>query len=273
MPAVEALDGKVAVVTGGGSGIGRALCRRLVAEGMAVVVADRNLAAAEGVAAELDEAVAVRCDVSLAEDVDALRDTTLERFGSFHVVCNNAGVLVTGVAWETSVEDWRWLLGVNLWGVIHGVRAFVPVLLEQGEGHVVNIASLAGLTSNPALAAYNVSKHAVVTFSETLVRDLELSGATGVGVSVVCPGFVETALMAAERTHDAASQVGSAVGQLMVAGVQGGMAPDAVAAATVDAVRHRRFYVHTHPEARDLVAARHAEVLAGFTPVTPEGAG
>lgn len=175
---VKELRGKVAVVTGGASGIGLALGTACAVEGMRVVLADIEAGALEQAAASLPagaEVEAVVCDVSDAAQVDALRDRALERFGAVHLVANNAGVSAGGPTWEHTLEDWEWVLGVNLWGVIHGVRTFTPLLIEQGEGHIVNTASMAGLISAPYMAAYTVSKHAVVALSETLFSDLHLT--------------------------------------------------------------------------------------------------
>ncbi len=273
---VDELSGKVAVVTGAASGIGLALSRALAAEGMGVVMADIEGHALDEAAADLPdgtEALSVRCDVSVGKEVDALRDAAVERFGAVHVVCNNAGVSTGGPVWAHATEDWEWVLGVNLWGVIHGIRAFAPLLIEQGEGHIVNTASMAGLTSPPFLGIYNVTKHAVVTISETLFADLSLAGAAGVGVSVLCPGWVRTRIHEAGRNRPGAEPespqavadagLASFVGQLLA----NGLAPDDVAATVVDAVRTRRFYVLTHPEWEPMIANRVAAIVGGTDPV------
>ena len=190
------LQGKVAVITGGASGIGRAVADRAAGEGMKIVLGDIEEGPLKEAVDELTgrgaEALGVVTDVSDAASVRALRDRTLDRFGAVHLVHNNAGIGLGGPIWEVSEEDWRWILGVNLWGVIHGVATFVPLLIAQGEGHIVNTASIAGLTAAPFLGPYNASKHAVVAISETLFKDLQAMGAP-VGVSVLCPGFVQTA--------------------------------------------------------------------------------
>ena len=203
--AMKQFRDRVAVVTGGASGIGFAVAERLAAEGMKLVLADVEPGALDGAVKKLEAGGAavlgVRTDVSQAADVERLAAKTLERFGGVHVVFNNAGVAVTGEAWENSLADWEWVLGVNLWGVIHGIRTFVPILLRQNEpGHVVNTASMAGLTSNPGLAIYNVTKHAVVTLTETLHGDLALRGAP-IKASVLCPGFINTRIMDAARNR------------------------------------------------------------------------
>ena len=200
-------QGKVAVVTGGASGLGRAMAQRFAREGMRIVLADVQQDALDRTVAEFTRegysAIGVRCDVSKTAEVDALRDATLERFGKVHVVCNNAGVAPGGLAWESTIADWEWCLGVNVHGVIHGLRSFVPVMLAQGEeGHIVNTASVAGLISPPSMAIYCVSKHAVVTLTECLHHDLA-SKSDKVKASVLCPAYVPTAIADSERNRPA----------------------------------------------------------------------
>jgi NAD(P)-dependent dehydrogenase (short-subunit alcohol dehydrogenase family) len=195
-----------AVVTGAASGIGLALARRLLDRGLRVVLADVErdaLAAAQDrlTVAHGDRVLAVPTDVSRADDVDALRDRTLARFGRVDLLCNNAGVTgAGGVLWELDARDWQWALGVNVWGVVHGLRAFVPGMVAQGRGHVLNVASLSGLTAPPFTAPYNATKHAVVGLTETLSAELA-AASTGVGASVACPGLVATAIWEAERNR------------------------------------------------------------------------
>lgn len=281
---MDELSGKVAVVTGAASGIGLALSRAFAAADMKVVLADIEAGALEKAVADLPEgteALSVVCDVSVGAEVEALRDAAVERFGAVHVVCNNAGVSTGGPVWQHSVEDWEWVLGVNLWGVIHGVRAFTPLLIEQGEGHIVNTASMAGVTSPPFMGVYNVTKHAVVTLSETLFGDLSMAGAAGVGVSVLCPGWVQTRIheagrnrppapgaVAAEAT-DAAELAAADAGLAAFVGklIADGLAPDDVAAMVLDAVRTRRFYVLTHPEWKPMIANRVQAIVDETDPV------
>ena len=185
--------------------------------------------------------------------VRALRDRALDRFGAVHLVHNNAGVGLGGPIWEVSEEDWRWILGVNLLGVVHGVATFVPLFLEQGEGHVVNTASIAGLGTAPFLGPYNATKQAVVAISETLFKDLQAVGPRRVGVSVLCPGFVRTRIAESDRNRPAWAPEREVEGAEALRGViqgmvDGGIPPSAVAERVIDAVRHNTFYILTHPE-------------------------
>ena len=190
-PMLQELDGKVAVVTGGGSGIGASLARACAAAGMKVVVADVNGERAEAVASELPEgrAVAQAVDVSDAAQVDALADLAFDTFGAVHLLCNNAGVSPAGKVWEFTADEWQWLVGVNLLGVANGLRSFVPRMIEQGEGHIVNTASGAGFVTTPRLGAYSATKHAVVAITVALRNELE---GTGIGASVLVPAGVAT---------------------------------------------------------------------------------
>lgn len=270
---MDELTNKVAVVTGAASGIGLALARALAAEGMSLVLADVDEAALTDVASGLEsetEVLARRCDVSDPDRVSALRDAAVERFGTVHVVVNNAGVSTGGPIWSHTPEDWDWVLGVNLMGVVNGIRAFTPLLIEQGEGHIVNTASMAGLTSPPFMSIYNVSKHAVVTASETLFGDLALVGAEGVGVSVLCPGWVRTRIHEADRNRPGPETDGPFEDSPLrdhVAGlIEGGLDPDAVAQQVVDAIRTRRFYVLTHPDWNDMITDRTDRIVQGEDP-------
>lgn len=271
------LRGKVAVITGAASGIGWAVAQRAAAAGMTVVLADIEetpLKEAEAaLAASGADVAAVVTDVSVGSSVEALRDRTLALYGAVHLVHNNAGVAVGGPLWTVSEADWTWVLGVNLWGVVHGIRTFVPVLLEQGEGHVVNTASLAGLTSPGMLGPYNATKHAVVALSETLSRDLAAAGSP-VGVSVLCPGFVRTGIAESERNRppwappaedDGAESLRQTVRLL----VEGGIDPAEVADAVLDAVRTNRFYILTHTETQSMVRTRLEDIVGGRAPSDP----
>ncbi len=271
---MQNLRGKVAVITGGASGIGKAVATRAAAEGMKLVLADIEEPVLEetvrGLVADGAEVLAVAADVSDAASVRELRDRTLTRFGGAHLVHNNAGVGVGGPIWEITEEEWRWILGVNLWGVIHGINAFVPVLLEQGEGHVVNTASVAGLSSTPGLGPYTATKHAVIAISESLFKDLRAAGAP-VGVSVLCPGFVQTGIGRSDRNrpawapeHDPAT-AGERT-SLIRALVDAGIEPHTVADCVFDAVHDGTFYIITHPELKPALALRHQDILEGRQP-------
>jgi NAD(P)-dependent dehydrogenase (short-subunit alcohol dehydrogenase family) len=264
------LQGKVAVITGGASGIGKAVAAKAAAEGMKVVIADIEEGALKDAERELAgggaDVLGVITDVADASSVRALRDHALDRFGAVHLVHNNAGVGLGGPIWEIPESDWRWILGVNLWGVVHGIATFVPLLVEQGAGHVVNTASIAGLTTAPFLGPYNATKQAVVAISETLYKDLQAAGVSGVGVSVLCPGFVQTRIAESDRNRPAwapdrevegAPELRAAV-QAMV---DGGISTAAVADAVLDAVRAGTFYVLTHPELDGALRTRFDDIL------------
>lgn len=273
-------QGKVAVVTGAASGIGRALADRCASEGMKVVLADvdeQALAAAQDeLRAAGADVRAVRTDVSRAEDVEALARQTLDAFGAVHLLCNNAGVGGGTSAWESTLADWEWVLGVNLWGVIHGVRTFVPLMLQQdSEGHIVNTASIAGLISGPGLAVYKVSKFGVVTLSETLYHELGLRGAK-IKVSVLCPGWVQTRIVDAERNRpaelrndtSAAPQdpMFAAVEQWVRHAVETGMPAAEIANQVFQAIRDERFYILTHPDMTPAIRTRAEDVLQQRNP-------
>ena len=272
------LAGKVAVVTGAASGIGLALSRRLGADGMKVMMADvdepRLTTAAQNLAAEGLQAASVVTDVSDAESVDALARATLDRFGAVHVVCNNAGVSHGGPVWQIPLPTWNWTVGVNLFGVVHGIRSFVPQLIAQQEGHIVNTASMAGLLTPPWMSAYSATKHAVVAISEILYRELAALGAP-VGVSVLCPGTVRT------HIHEAFSRWPARYGprpiveddpeiahwrQSLGQKIESGLDPAVVATAVRDAIIGNRFWVLTHPEMAGAVVDRYNGVAIGRNP-------
>ena len=255
---VKALDGRVAVVTGAASGIGRAMAARFLDAGMRVVMADVETTALEKAAGELGggpNALAVTTDVTSQDSVDALAERALEAYGAVHVVCNNAGVFAGGLCWEAPLDDWRWVLDVNLMGVVHGIRTFVPLLLEQGEGHVVNTASMAGVTATPLTGIYNLSKHAVVSLSETLFLELQGKGGS-VGVSVVCPEAVRTGIARAERNRPDDRRIvetdltpeRQVVGQAITAAAESGIDPDVIAARAESAILADRFWVLAEDE-------------------------
>ena len=254
---MKELRDRVAVITGGASGIGYATAEALAGQGMKLVLADVEEGALTKAAGELRAAgadvLAQRTDVADAASVGALAERAFEHFGGAHVVFNNAGVEVTGSLWDSSLDELRWVVDVNLWGVIHGIRSFAPRMHEQGaEGHILNTASVAGLTSAPFLSIYNATKHAVVTLSESLHKELALLGSK-LKVSVVCPGLIRTRIMesARNRPGDAhrdpesgeASPGAKLIEGLLAQGVEQGYPPSVVAEQIVDAIRAERFYV------------------------------
>jgi NAD(P)-dependent dehydrogenase (short-subunit alcohol dehydrogenase family) len=263
---MEQLSGKVAVVTGAASGIGAGIARACAEQGMHVVLADIELAPAQRVAAELAErgvqTHAVRTDVTRPEDLEALADASFARFGAVHVLFNNAGVAQGGAIHEFTTGDWTWLLGVNLYGVIHGCRAFVPRWLARGDpAHVVNTASVGGFLSGPILGMYSTTKFAVVAYSEALAQEL---AERQIGVSILCPGWTNTNLGAASRNRPAG--LGSAPDRLdiITPGMAVGMDPIDVGRHAVRGVRENALYVFTHPEFEPLIAERFQKVLAAL---------
>jgi NAD(P)-dependent dehydrogenase (short-subunit alcohol dehydrogenase family) len=276
---MQELRDRVAVVTGGASGIGRALATRFLADGMRVVLGDVQADALDAAVDELrgqGEVVGVVTDVSVASDVERLRDRALDAFGAVHVVCNNAGVGGGSVV-GTPLPVWEWVVGVNLMGVVHGVHAFLPVLLEQDEGHVVNTASLAGLNGLPGLGVYSTTKFAVVGLSESLHHDLVARGAA-VGVSVLCPGFVPTGFP--DSARNAPPGVADLVGGVGVAPsddvARARAAPSAtaeqVAEAVRDAVLAGTFYVFPgQQDVADGMTRVRARWIAGGPAPTPFG--
>lgn len=244
------LTGRVAVVTGGGSGIGRALAEALARAGAGVVVADIEEAAAAGVADALRaggaEALAVRVDVSDLASVEALADRAFARFGRVHVLCNNAGVSTWGGLEAATHRDWQWVLGVNLWGVIHGLEAFLPRMIAQREpGHVVNTASMAGLIASKGLGVYNTSKYAVVGLSETLAKDLK---PYNIGVSVLCPMGVTTHILQSDRNRPVQLRNEAPAAAEPVELMGRYLGPEEVAEMVFAAILANELYVITHDE-------------------------
>lgn len=274
---------KVAVITGAGSGFGREFARLGHQLGMRLVLADIQQDALDATAAELRAAgatlMAERVDVSVGGDVECLARRARSAFGEVDLLFNNAGVGAGGLIWETSERDWQWVLGVNLWGVIHGIRAFVPSMIAKGSaGHVVNTASVAGLLSAPLMGVYNVSKHAVVTLTETLHHDLKLAKAA-IGCSVLCPAFVPTGIHESERNRPAkagdtgddkptASQL-AARESIRKAVTSGRLTPQDVARMTFDAIRNDRFYIITHPKILGSIGLRHQDIAEMRNPSDP----
>ena len=272
--------GRVAVVTGAASGIGLGLSERFAAEGMHVVMADVEEPALAKAAAELAgtgaSVLPVATDVSDRTAVDALRDAALSAFGAVHVVCNNAGVGGPhGPLWECPPGEWDWVLGVNLEGVMNGVRAFMPVLLEQDAGHLLNTSSIFGVFAG-ILGPYGVSKHAVTALTETLHFNLRSLGVTHVGVSVLCPGAVRTNFGTSARNRPASAGPAAVRDEAEQASAErfdqlslSGASPAEVAGIVVNGIRARRFYILTSANRSEAVLRRGQEIVAGGPPDPP----
>jgi NAD(P)-dependent dehydrogenase (short-subunit alcohol dehydrogenase family) len=282
------VHGKVAVVTGAASGIGRGMCEAFVAGGMRVVLADVEEQALERTAHELRaggaDAHAVPTDVSKPEQVEALAAEALRRYGAVHVVCNNAGVVTeTAPGWSGTLDDWNWVLGVNLMGVIYGVRTFLPILINQGEGgHIVNTASLAGLVTGGNIP-YAVTKFGVVALSEGVYLELKQGGYQP-SISVLCPGFVNTNILDCARNRpqglaDTTAPMTGPVAELFrewfIEQLKQGMDPRRVGDQVLAAIRDDRFYVLTHPDWNQAIEHRMRAILAGENPsvLPPPGFG
>ena len=290
---IERFEGCVAVITGAASGFGLEAARMAARHGMRVVLADIEAAALERAAAEVAalgaEVLPHALDVSKGCQVEALAAATLERFGTPHLLFNNAGVGLGGLVWEHSAADWEWAIGVNLMGVAHGVRVFVPLMLAAAaadpawRGHVVNTASMAGLVNMPNMGAYNVSKHAVVSLSETLLQDLRLV-TSQIGASVLCPYFVPTGIGQSARNRPpevAGSRSGTDTGtgmstsqriarEMIAKAVQSGkVSASDVVQRVFDAVREDRFYIFSHPHALSGVQSRLEDILQQRNPSDP----
>jgi NAD(P)-dependent dehydrogenase (short-subunit alcohol dehydrogenase family) len=278
---MKEFKGKVAVITGAASGIGRAIAERCVGEGMSAVLADvdeANLAKAERELRALGGSVlGLPTDVAKRGDVEALARRTLEAFGQVHLLVNNAGIGAGGSPWEATWNDWEWAIGVNLWGVIHGVKVFTPVMLAQNaECHIVNTASAAGLTVGSGSAPYAAAKHAVVALSESLYLSLQQRGAL-VKVSVLCPGLVRTDIVNSERHRPAAlenepremSPEMQAGLKFFKAAIEAAMPPRQVADIVFEAIRNEQFYIITHPEWMEVVRMRTDDLLRMENPRSP----
>jgi NAD(P)-dependent dehydrogenase (short-subunit alcohol dehydrogenase family) len=281
------LQGGTAVITGAGSGFGLELARKVAHQGMRLVLVDVQEDALARAADELQslgaEVLAQKVNVANALEMEALGQRTLQRFGAPTLVFNNAGVGAGGLIWESTTQDWEWVLGVNLMGVVHGVRIFTPMMLEaarrdpQYRGHVVNTASMAGLLNAPNMGVYNVSKHAVVSLSETLYQDLSLV-TEQVHAHVLCPYFVPTGISQSHRNRPAdLSQVGrkptvsQRVGQAMSdkAVGSGKISAAQVAQLVMEAVQARQFYIYSHPKSLAGVQTRLEDLMTGRNPTDP----
>lgn len=259
--------GKVAVVTGGASGIGEGMARTFASEGMNVVVSDIEGDRAENVSASIREtgvrSIAIETDVSDRAAVEALADKTFAEFGSADLVCNNAGVCVGGSSHESSDADWSWLFRVNVDGVLYGCQAFIPRMIEQGGGHIVNTASIGGfLPAGQIMGAYTASKASVVGISEAYADSIKPHG---IGISILCPGLVTSGLIEAERNRP--TEYGERPGNLepiLAEGFKTGMDPLIVGKWVVRAVRDDQLFIFTHPDMRELVEGHFARVMDGF---------
>lgn len=270
------LEDKVAVITGAASGFGREFALICAEQGMKLVLADVDEAGLQETISLLPnstELLTLRCDVSKADEVESLADKSYERFSQVHLLFNNAGVGVTGPSWTATLDDWQWVLGVNLMGVVHGVKSFVPKMLAQSEAaHIVNTASVAGLLSVPQSAPYCVSKHSVVTLSECLHHELAMTKAA-IGVSVLCPAFVPTGIAESERNRpDHLSDGNSHPMATMAAQVmkdavrKGKLSARDVAEQTLAAIKSKQFYILTHDNIKPAVEARTQHILGGLPP-------
>jgi NAD(P)-dependent dehydrogenase (short-subunit alcohol dehydrogenase family) len=269
------LEGKTAVITGGASGIGLATAKQLAKSGVNLVLGDIEGETLAGVVEEFRvngvKAIGVTTDVTKEEDVIALRDAALSEFRAVHVVFNNAGV-ASGAAIGTPTKVWKWVIDVDLFGVVYGINAFLPLFLEQNEGHVINTASLAGLGGAPGMGPYCAAKFAVVGLSESIFHELALSG-SNVGVSVLCPGFVRTRIhesarnMPGELTSYNDEPAAQLIADLASQAVNAGIDADIVAGAVEDAIRTNKFWILTHERSAVRTTELRLEWMRGGPPM------
>lgn len=276
---MQNLQGKVAVITGGGSGLGRELALRCAARGMKLVLGDVDEAGMQETLNQVKaldpsiESVTQRLDVSKLEQVQAFAELAKSRFGGAHLLFNNAGVSVGGPVWMNTQADWEWVVGVNVYGVAWGLKAFTPMMIEQGEGHIVNVASAAGWINGPSMSIYNATKHSVVAISETLALDLRDVGADNIGVTVLCPAFFPTGIhdSARNRPADKADTIArTAVADERAAALKAAVEKGRIKAAdvaemTLKAVEDNQFYVFPHRKIKQLIALRAAAADAETT--------
>ncbi len=275
---MKEFEGKTAVITGGASGIGRAIAERCAKEGMNIVLADIEEKALTDTKKELEtkgaSVYAIKTDVSKINELETLADRTIENFGQVHLLFNNAGVGAPGAIWECSLDDWKWVLDVNLWGVINGVHVFTPLMIKQNtEGHIVNTASTAGLDYNSYMGPYGVSKFGIVTLSESLYLELKDIGSK-VNVSVLCPGFVKTRLDDSDRnrpigytTADALSKGALEKLELLNSSLDAGMSPTLVADIVFDAIKEEKLYILTHKDWIPEIEKRMKNIINERNPV------
>jgi NAD(P)-dependent dehydrogenase (short-subunit alcohol dehydrogenase family) len=281
---MKEFKGKVAVITGAASGIGRGIAEHCVQKEMKVVLADIEEAALRDAEQTLQSkgasVLAVRTDVSKASDIETLAQKTLNAFGAVHLLFNNAGVQTRKTIWESTLADWEWVININLWGVIHGVRVFVPMMLQQQtECYIVNTASSVGLISGSGTATYRVTKHAVVSLSETLYLELQQRNAP-IGVSVLCPSFVRSRLNEAERNRPTKLRNPSgknpptseeqALERFFQKMNENGITPERCADLVFKAIQNNTFYILTHPELITVIQSRMENILQGRNPTLPQ---
>ena len=278
--------GKTAVITGAGSGLGLALARALAKEGAKLVLADINAqdlaAAEESIVALGAECTSTVTDVAWKGSVEALAARARSHFGRVHILFNNAGVAVNGPLWESTEADWEWLIGVNLMGIVHGIRCFVPDMIEHGEvGHVVNTASVAGLITPPGFSAYTVTKHAAVALSEVLYQDLK-ARTTQIGVSVLCPAFFPSGITDSDRNRpaklrnpdEAAGDGDNAIEAIVRHAVERGkLSADDIARITLDGIRAEKFYILPHEKIKPSIEKRLQDILLDRPPTNPMARG
>ena len=271
---MQQLKDKVAVITGAASGIGLALAERCAAEGMRLVLADIEepalARAAQAIRNAGAQVLAQRVDVASAAEVEALAEAAYKQFGAVNLLCNNAGVGGVGApVWAQTLDAWRWVINVNLFGVIYGVHSFVPRMLAGGqEGHVVNTASLAGLTSGAMISPYHATKHAVVTLSESLYMELQMVNAK-ISASVLCPAFVKTKIGESERNRPQSGDFGQTSGEfraMIQTMVEQGVPAEGIADSVIEAVKQGRFWILTHPEYEPAIRERVNAILDGRSP-------
>ena len=276
---MQDFEERVAVVTGAASGIGLATATRFAEEGMKVVLADIQLDALNAAVSQMQKAghdvTGVKTDVSQVDQVQELADIAIASYGKVNIVHNNAGVVRAGTLEELTLEDWQWVLGVDLWSVIHGIKIFLPLIKEAGEGHIVNTASSAGLQASPNIGPYNVAKFGVVALTETLRNELD-EAKSDIGASVLCPGAVQTRICESDRNREATGLAAGRkseteetfkdmAGQIVAAGIS----PTDVAAMIVDAIKRNDFWILTHPDWKKVMKERVAgmqknQLITGF---------
>jgi NAD(P)-dependent dehydrogenase (short-subunit alcohol dehydrogenase family) len=275
---MQDFKGRTAVITGAASGIGRGIARACAAQGVQLVLADVDDAGLEALHTEISDAggavITSHTDVRSSEAVEALAGAAQSAFGDIHLVFNNAGVMLGGYAWERSAEDWKWVLDVNIMGVVHGVRTFMPILLEQGlEAHMVNTASIGGQMVGPMMSPYIVSKHAVVALTESIFLELGPLE-TKVKVSALCPGPISTGIVDSQRIRPEelgkAAPLGSQAEQdferIVNGGITAGMAPDEVGPIVLQGIRDEKFWIYTHPVYADVIRGRAEAMITATDP-------